>query len=565
MKSSKYYLGLDIGTNSVGYAVTDEQYNLKKFHGEPAWGVTVFDEANLNADRRSFRTARRRLDRRQQRVTFIQELFAEEINRIDPKFIKRLHESYLYRDETDTPFTLFNDDNYTDQDYYKQYPTIHHLIKDLMENTEPRDVRLVYLACAWLVAHRGHFLSNINRDNLGGLCDFNIVFEKLNSFLISNDCEIPWSHIDPNAVGEILKKRNGVTAKRKELINVLLDGKKPAKAATEVFKYSMEAVIKLLAGGTCKVKDLFSKEEYEEAGSLSLGMDEDKFGELMANTGDDYELIAVLRSVYDWAVLVDVLGEESYISESKVKVYEQHKTDLAFLKKIIKKYCPESYDDIFRVATKKGENKDNYTAYVYHTNDGDTSELNKTDKDSFSKYISKVVKNISPEEDEKAAFEDMLNRLELRTFLPKQKDTDNRVIPHQLYWHELNRILKNASGYLPFLAKKDEDGLTVSDKIEAVFLFKIPYFVGPLNEHSPNAWLTRKAGKIYPWNFEKMVDLDDSEETFIARLTNTCTYLPGERVLPKDSLCYHKFMVLNEINNLKINGEKISIDLKQNI
>ena len=29
--SKKYYLGLDIGTNSVGWAVTDENYNLCKY------------------------------------------------------------------------------------------------------------------------------------------------------------------------------------------------------------------------------------------------------------------------------------------------------------------------------------------------------------------------------------------------------------------------------------------------------------------------------------------------------------------------------------------------------
>ena len=37
MKNKKYYLGLDIGSDSVGYAVTDEEYNLLKFHGEPTW------------------------------------------------------------------------------------------------------------------------------------------------------------------------------------------------------------------------------------------------------------------------------------------------------------------------------------------------------------------------------------------------------------------------------------------------------------------------------------------------------------------------------------------------
>ena len=35
----KYYLGLDIGTDSVGYAVTDTEYRLLKFHGSDAWGV----------------------------------------------------------------------------------------------------------------------------------------------------------------------------------------------------------------------------------------------------------------------------------------------------------------------------------------------------------------------------------------------------------------------------------------------------------------------------------------------------------------------------------------------
>lgn len=35
MQDKNYYVGLDIGTDSVGYAVTDEQYNLCKFKGEP--------------------------------------------------------------------------------------------------------------------------------------------------------------------------------------------------------------------------------------------------------------------------------------------------------------------------------------------------------------------------------------------------------------------------------------------------------------------------------------------------------------------------------------------------
>ena len=44
MKNEKYFVGLDIGTDSVGYAVTDtsDTYRLLKHGGEPMWGVTLF-------------------------------------------------------------------------------------------------------------------------------------------------------------------------------------------------------------------------------------------------------------------------------------------------------------------------------------------------------------------------------------------------------------------------------------------------------------------------------------------------------------------------------------------
>lgn len=52
----KYYLGLDIGTDSVGYAVTDTEYRLLKFHGSDAWGSHVFSAAALCDERRNFRS-----------------------------------------------------------------------------------------------------------------------------------------------------------------------------------------------------------------------------------------------------------------------------------------------------------------------------------------------------------------------------------------------------------------------------------------------------------------------------------------------------------------------------
>lgn len=40
MVNEKNFLGLDIGSNSVGWAVTDENYRIKKFKGQPYVGGT---------------------------------------------------------------------------------------------------------------------------------------------------------------------------------------------------------------------------------------------------------------------------------------------------------------------------------------------------------------------------------------------------------------------------------------------------------------------------------------------------------------------------------------------
>lgn len=55
-----WYLGLDMGTNSVGWAVTDEAYCLLRKKGKDLWGVRLFLEAETAQGRRSNRVSRRR-------------------------------------------------------------------------------------------------------------------------------------------------------------------------------------------------------------------------------------------------------------------------------------------------------------------------------------------------------------------------------------------------------------------------------------------------------------------------------------------------------------------------
>lgn len=65
-----YYVGLDMGTGSVGWAVTDESYQIFRRHGKAMWGVRLFESAKTAEERRMFRTGRRRLDRRGWRLRF---------------------------------------------------------------------------------------------------------------------------------------------------------------------------------------------------------------------------------------------------------------------------------------------------------------------------------------------------------------------------------------------------------------------------------------------------------------------------------------------------------------
>ena len=61
-------LGLDIGTNSIGWALVDENGDVIKKNGFRFWGVRMFDEADTAKERRTNRSSRRRLRRRRQRI-----------------------------------------------------------------------------------------------------------------------------------------------------------------------------------------------------------------------------------------------------------------------------------------------------------------------------------------------------------------------------------------------------------------------------------------------------------------------------------------------------------------
>lgn len=119
----------------------------------------------------------------------------------------------------------------------------------------------------------------------------------------------------------------------------------------------------------------------------------------------------------------------------------------------------------------------------------------------------------------------------------------------------------------PFLAI-EIDGLSVMQKIKMLLEFRIPYYVGPLKD-GKNSWAIRRStavnSSVTPWNFESEIDLEQSAEQFILRLTNQCTYLPSEPVLPKDSLLYAEYSLLNCLNKIEVKGYPLCQEEKRQI
>ena len=101
------------------------------------WGIRLFDESQTAEDRRTYRTSRRRIQRRRERLALLEMLFNEEISKVDPAFFIRLKESNLLIEDREDinktgKYTVFNDKDYNDKDFHNVFNQ-YNLSCDLME------------------------------------------------------------------------------------------------------------------------------------------------------------------------------------------------------------------------------------------------------------------------------------------------------------------------------------------------------------------------------------------------------------------------------------------------
>ncbi|MGO1580481.1 MAG: type II CRISPR RNA-guided endonuclease Cas9 [Peptoniphilaceae bacterium] len=574
LANKDYFVGLDIGTNSVGWAVTDKSYNLLKFNNHKMWGARLFEEASTAQERRTHRSNRRRLQRRKYRLDLLEEIFTKEIHKIDPEFFMRLRESMYHYDDRSlkNDSILFNDSKgYKDKDFFSKYPTIYHLRDALIKGKE-EDIRAVFLAIHHIIKYRGHFLLSGNEINIGN--SLASILEDLFNFInynlgITVDYKGKISNIEKIALNKELSKSD-----KQKLIVKELDSKYK-KELSEIFKLSFG-----LKGNMEKIFDGIEVElNYEDADNdIKKVQFNDSFEEKISNLEDFYgeyfELINTCKKFYDTVSLSQILIDNKGLSESKIIVYEKHKEDLKILKKLLK-YIDESlslakkdklYYKVLKEDLDKGKNYVNYS--------GKPKNGKRVDREEFYKFIKNILAEVREDKlskEDKDKINYIYSEMDIERFLPLQRDKINGVIPYQLQMKELTLILDSASKYLTFL-NKVEDGISNKEKIISLIKFRVPYYVGPLNDYNNvedkngYAWVEKKKReKIKPWNFSQVVDIEKSAEKFIKNLTNKCGYLKEEIVLPKNSIIYSKFMVLNELNNLQYRNQKLDPELKMNI
>ncbi len=342
-----FYLGLDIGTESVGIAGTDENYKLIRAKGKDLWAVRLFDSAKSAEDRRIKRTARRRLERRKWRIKLLQELFAPFM---DYKFFIRLNNSSYQIGDKDcllggAPYSLFADRNYTDVNFYNEFPTIYHLRKALILGEKKYDIRLYYLALHHIIKYRGHFL--FENKSIAEIRNINNLFNELNAIIEDLMPDEPIFSLDFAAkFDEISQDKHKTLSDKRRLLYACIDG----------ITDKQKEMISFMIGLKGSPSKLFG-EEYSEIKSFSFSdLQDEEFFAKQAELGDYFTLLEKLKSLNDYVLFANILNGREYISDAMIDIYEKHRSDLALLKKFVKdNYDKKTYYNVFR-STKETNN-----------------------------------------------------------------------------------------------------------------------------------------------------------------------------------------------------------------
>ena len=573
---------MDIGTNSIGWTAIDDHFSLLRVKGKNAIGVRTFKEGETAADRRGFRTARRRLSRRRWRLQFLDDFFAPYLAEVDPNFLARLKQSDISAKDPAKNQEFMGKLLFPDQEATVNgngYPTLIQMRKEmsaekaadfpvfniyqlryaLMNEKRKFDLREIYLAVHHIVKYRGNFLNNTSVDKFkANQIDFNKSFETLNDLFRqvqpTTSFQIDLTKVDE--LGKLLLDTKQKKADRQKaaakLLPLIEDG--TDKEIVKAHQQTAREISKLILGYKAKV-GLILQNNLDQTLDMSTENSDDQLMQI-AEELDDYqkELINQLSLLYSQIMLNEIVPNGETVSASMLNRYYKHRRQLKELKTYGAAQDKKTREQLDHL----------YAEYI--------GQVPKDSKFDFTKDLKKLM-------DKSDLGQKIKGEIEAGDYLPKQRTSANGVIPHQMHQQELDQIIENQKEYYPWLAEPNPVEKNIKNKNAKYYLdqlvsFRVPYYVGPMitladqqkTSKASFAWAVRKeAGKITPWNFYDKIDREKSANNFIKRMTHKDTYLLSEDVLPASSLLYQKYTVLDELNNIRVNGRKLQPALKQAI
>lgn len=540
----EYTISLDIGTASVGWVCIDKDYNILKYNNRQAFGVHEFESAESASGRRLKRGMRRRYNRRKKRLQLLQSLFDTYISK--DAFFSEKDTHHFWKNNNDFDNRTLTEVLSSIGLNPRKYPTVYHLRSELIESTQKKDLRLIYLALHNLVKYRGHFLQEGDWSEAASAEGMDEQFSEL---------LIRYADV------ENLFKPDLSESQWKEVERLLLDRKltktERSKELTGFLGKEYEAFCKLVAGRDVSLHQLFPSSEQamiykENKSKVQLSSEQmDEVMELMLE--EESALLEAVQPFYQQVVLYELLKGEAYVAKAKVAAFNQYRKDLTSLKSLLDKSFGEKIYRTYFISDKNSQ-REFQKSHKYEV----LCKLDRFNKEKkFAESFYKDLKKLLEEKLEKevTAWEKnemvrIVQAIDSNQFLQKQKGIQNAAIPHQNNLYEAEQILRNQQSYYSFIT--DE----WIEKVKQIIAFRIPYYIGPLvkdTQQSEFSWLERKGNDpITPWNFNDQVDKAASAEAFISRMRNTCTYLKGKEVLPKSSLTYERFEVLNELNGIQL-------------
>lgn len=556
----QYSIGLDIGVGSVGWVCLTPDYKVLKYNNRYAMGVHEFESAKVAADRRIQRGTRRRYNRRKKRLQLLQSLFQGHMSQ-HPDFFHTETTKHFWKNDNRFENRTLSETLKAMNVNPKQFPTQYHLRNYLMISKEKEDLRLIYLALHHLVKYRGHFLNEHMK--------WNATSEELD--LTSLLSELLEEYANLNGLNYLSPTRDELET----IKNTLLDNQKTRSDRNNILKQTLtkefEPVFKLALGLDSAAEKLFSQSTnvgiYKEL-KLKINLSSEELeSQLSLLEEQEVQFLERFQIFYQQLMLQHILGDASTVAQAKVRAYEEFELQLKQLKQIIDKYCGEKEYRAMFITSKRNQKafreKPDYGLLCLW----DRYLKHKKSEETFFKKVKSLLEGAlkKAKSEDEAVIKELLVFLENNQLLLKQRSSHNAAIPYQNNVFEAQQIIKKQQLHYPFMT---DEWL---EKVIQIISFRIPYYIGPLGK-SEFSWMEKvKAVNVTPWNFDEVVDKASSAEGFIQRMTNKCTYLENEKVLPKHSLLYEMFELLNELNSIQIRSKneqpnkkfRLDVDTKQ--